>query len=56
MIFYKKETEKKDLAVNFGYIEGSKNEDTAALMTESVLTKAIKRFQVSHTFQIDQRD
>ena len=42
--------------VNFGYIEGSKNEDTAALMTESVLTKAIKRFQVSHAFQIDQRN
>ena len=35
--------------VNFGYIEGSKNEDTAALMTESVLTKAIKRFHVCHT-------
>ena len=31
---------------NFGYIEGSKNEDTAPLMTEDVLTDAIKKFQV----------
>ena len=33
--------------VNFGYIEGSKNGDTAPLMTEDVLTQAIKKFQVS---------
>ena len=34
--------------VNFGYIEGSKNGDTAALLNEDVLTKAIKKFQVSN--------
>ena len=31
---------------NYGYIQGSKSENTAQLLTEDVLTKAIKDFQV----------
>ena len=31
---------------NYGYIQGSKSGDTAQLLTEDVLTKAIKDFQV----------
>ncbi len=32
---------------NYGYIQGSKSEDTAQLLTENVLTNAIRDFQVS---------
>ena len=31
---------------NYGYIHGSKSENTAQLLSEEVLTKAIKDFQV----------
>ena len=33
---------------NYGYIQGSKSENTAQLLTEDVLTKAIKDFQVKN--------
>ena len=37
---------------NYGYIQGSKSENTAQLLTEDVLTKAIKDFQVRNSLVI----
>ena len=37
---------------NYGYIQGSKSENTAQLLTEDVLTKAIKDFQVKNSLVI----
>ena len=37
---------------NYGYIQGSKSENTAQLLNEDVLTKAIKDFQVKNFFVV----
>ena len=40
---------------NYGYIHASKSENTAQLLTEDVLTKAIRDFQVHYYFFLENR-